>query len=223
MAGDAEYTIDELARVAETTVRSVRVYHERGLLPSPEVRGRIGYYGADHLHRLQTISRLLSRGMQLNGIRELLDAWDRGDGLATVLGVPEPEPPVPVEVANAPTPAAEPVVPAPASFPATSRPIDWSTTPRCADLAARLVDTGLAAEDARRLLERLRADCDRIADEYSSPLFWSLARQAYERSDRAPEAEARLETDLAIARLIVTRAAAELIDQAFGRYAEPTA
>ncbi|WP_254206318.1 MerR family transcriptional regulator, partial [Nocardia alni] len=87
MAVQVEYTIDELARVADTTVRSVRVYHERGLLPSPEVRGRIGYYGAGHLHRLQTIGRLLSRGMKLNGIRELLDAWDRGEGLADVLGV----------------------------------------------------------------------------------------------------------------------------------------
>lgn len=92
MAAETEFTIDELARAADITVRSVRVYHERGLLPSPDVRGRVGYYRGDHLDRLQTISRLLGRGMKLAGIRELLDAWDRGDGLADVLGVGPEEP-----------------------------------------------------------------------------------------------------------------------------------
>src|SRR5262245_1725663 len=87
MSAATEYTIDELAHTADTTVRSVRVYHERGLLPPPEVRGRIGYYSQEHLSRLRMISRLLSRGVKLNGIRELLAAWDRGEGLADVLGV----------------------------------------------------------------------------------------------------------------------------------------
>ena len=40
MGGDVMYTIDELAREAGTTVRSLRVYAERGILPPPEVKGR---------------------------------------------------------------------------------------------------------------------------------------------------------------------------------------
>ncbi|MGY2062272.1 MerR family transcriptional regulator, partial [Nocardia gipuzkoensis] len=40
MSAGAEFTIDELAREAGTTVRSVRVYHERGVLPPPQVKGR---------------------------------------------------------------------------------------------------------------------------------------------------------------------------------------
>ncbi|MGK8508955.1 MerR family transcriptional regulator [Nocardia asiatica] len=81
MTAGVEYTIDELAREAGTTVRSLRVYHERGVLPPPQVKGRTGFYGADHLNRVRTISRLLDRGIKLNGIKELLNAWDRGDDL----------------------------------------------------------------------------------------------------------------------------------------------
>src|SRR6266568_3289632 len=92
MAAGVEYTIDELARAAGTTVRSLRVYHERGVLPPPEVRGRTGFYGPDHLNRVHTIGRLLDRGIKLNGIRELLEAWDRGDDLGDILGVAEAGP-----------------------------------------------------------------------------------------------------------------------------------
>ncbi|WP_040834058.1 MerR family transcriptional regulator [Nocardia brevicatena] len=248
MSGESEYTIDELARAAETTVRSVRVYHERGLLPSPEVRGRIGYYGSDHLNRLQTISRLLGRGMKLNGIRELLAAWDRGDGLAEVLGVTDTpadgsaEQPAANGTAKgsaetAAPPKSEPAPPK--SDPRAELPdyVQQALTsdgdpfdvyrianPRCCDLATRLTDAGLPPQETFHLVERLRSDCDRIAGRYANELFYVLAGQNYERSERSPKDRTKLETELAIARLIATRAASELIDQAFGRYAElPTA
>ncbi|MBO0855078.1 MAG: MerR family transcriptional regulator [Nocardia sp.] len=223
----SEYTIDELARAAETTVRSVRVYHERGLLPSPEVRGRIGYYRPNHLERLQTISRLLSRGMKLNGIRELLDAWDRGDGLADVLGVSEPPPTVNEPVAAQPDPAADdPLADLPdyvkQALAASSDPLEAYrvANPRCGDLAARLIEAGVPDATAFGIVERLRADCDTIADRYAGELFYCLAGRSYEKSERTAKDLARLESDLAIARLIVTRAAGELIDQAFARNAE---
>ncbi|MGI5220943.1 MerR family transcriptional regulator [Nocardia sp. CA-290969] len=229
MPAESEYTIDELARAAETTVRSVRVYHERGLLPSPEVRGRIGYYGSDHLNRLQTISRLLGRGMKLNGIRELLAAWDRGDGLADVLGVTDnsAEPPGrPAPAGPPPSEADEPVHELPEyvqqALAASDDPFDVYrvTNPRCSDLATRLTDAGLPAAATFHLVERMRAECDRIADRYAAEIFYVLAGQSYEQSERNPKDRTKLETDLAIARLIVTRAASELIDQAFGRRAE---
>ncbi|WP_330232534.1 MerR family transcriptional regulator [Nocardia sp. NBC_00508] len=226
MAADSEFTIDELARAAETTVRSVRVYHERGLLPSPEVRGRIGYYGSDHLNRLQTISRLLGRGMKLNGIRELLEAWDRGDGLADVLGVKnaaaeagELEPEVDTEPDDS---YAELPEYAKQALAASDDPLEAYrvTNPRCCDLATRLTDTGLPVRDTFQLVERLRADCDRIADRFATELFYRLAGQTYEESARTPRDRTKLETDLAIARLIVTRATSELIDQAFAKHSE---
>lgn len=224
MAGESEYTIDELARAADTTVRSVRVYHERGLLPSPDVRGRIGYYKSDHLNRLQTISRLLGRGMKLNGIRELLAAWDRGDDLADVLGVsPDegdpPTAPLPVTPADAEAPEAELPDYVRRALAASEDPLDVYrvANPRCGDLATRLADAGLPAQAVFQLVERMRADCDRIAERYAAQLFYVLAGQNYEKSERTAKDRSKLETDLAIARLIATRAASELIDQSFGR------
>ncbi|MQY28205.1 MerR family transcriptional regulator [Nocardia aurantia] len=217
----AEYTIDELARAADTTVRSVRVYHERGLLPSPDVRGRIGYYSPDHLERLHTISRLLSRGMKLNGIRELLEAWDRGDGLADVLGVTDQPP-----TATPPDHPAQSTPELPGylqeALAGSADPLDAYrlNNPRCGDLATRLVDSGVPMVAAFELVERLRADCERIADDHATELFYHLAGHAYERSERTARDRTKLETDLAITRLIVTRAVEELVGQAFERRAE---
>jgi DNA-binding transcriptional MerR regulator len=84
-----EYRIDELARAGKTTVRNVRAYQERGLLPPPRRQGRVGLYSAAHLARLRTIGALLERGYSLANIGELLGAWEQGTELGDVLGVEE--------------------------------------------------------------------------------------------------------------------------------------
>jgi DNA-binding transcriptional MerR regulator len=84
---DTELDVDELARRAGTTVRNVRLYQERGLLPKPERRGRRAVYSADHLTRLQLVLRLMSRGYSLAAIKDLTDAWDRDHDLGHVLGL----------------------------------------------------------------------------------------------------------------------------------------
>ena len=88
-AGDRrrEYTVDELARTAGTTVRNVRAYQDRGLLPAPEIRGRTGYYNQSHLARLRIIAGMLGRGYTLNSIGELLEAWQEGRDLTELLGL----------------------------------------------------------------------------------------------------------------------------------------
>lgn len=83
----AEFTIDELARAARTTVRNVRAYQDRGLIPPPERRGRAGIYNESHLSRLRIIGQLLARGYTLASIAELLAAWERGQDLAAVIGL----------------------------------------------------------------------------------------------------------------------------------------
>jgi DNA-binding transcriptional MerR regulator len=65
-------TIDELARETGLTVRNVRSHHARGLLPPPEVRGRTGYYGPEHVRRLRLIQELQQEGLKLDGIKRLL-------------------------------------------------------------------------------------------------------------------------------------------------------
>ena len=82
-----EFTIDELAREAGSTVRNVRAYQDRLLLPPPEKRGRTGIYTDVHLARLKIIGALLERGYTLNNIRDLLDAWEQGRELNDILGL----------------------------------------------------------------------------------------------------------------------------------------
>jgi DNA-binding transcriptional MerR regulator len=80
-------TIDELARQLLIPVRTIREYHTMRLLPPPVRRGRVGIYGPAHVKRLELIARLQRRGYSLAGIRDLLEAWDAGSDLTSLLGV----------------------------------------------------------------------------------------------------------------------------------------
>ncbi|WP_150251558.1 MerR family transcriptional regulator [Nocardiopsis deserti] len=68
-------TIGELASYAGVTVRAVRHYHAKGLLPEPE-RDHSGYrrYGADAVVELIRIRTLAEAGVPLARVRELLRA-----------------------------------------------------------------------------------------------------------------------------------------------------
>ncbi|WP_338698309.1 MerR family transcriptional regulator [Streptomyces sp. Q6] len=83
----AEYRIEDLAHHSGATVRTIRAYQDRGLLPRPERRGRANVYTDTHLSRLRQIADLLDRGYTLASIKELLEAWDAGRGLGGVLGL----------------------------------------------------------------------------------------------------------------------------------------
>jgi DNA-binding transcriptional MerR regulator len=85
-------TIDDLARQVKLPVRTIREYHTMRLLPPPERRGRVGFYGGRHVQRLQLIARLQRRGYSLAGIRDLLGAWESGTDLVTLLGVDQDQP-----------------------------------------------------------------------------------------------------------------------------------
>ena len=61
------------------TVRNIRNHHSRGLLPAPDVRARVGFYGADHVARLRLILDLQADGFNLAAIERLLSG---SDGLA---------------------------------------------------------------------------------------------------------------------------------------------
>ncbi|MFI9103898.1 MerR family transcriptional regulator [Streptomyces fildesensis] len=81
------YRIEDLAHFSGATVRTIRGYQDRGLLPKPERRGRANVYDDTHLARLRQIADLLERGYTLASIKELLEAWDAGTGLGGVLGL----------------------------------------------------------------------------------------------------------------------------------------
>jgi DNA-binding transcriptional MerR regulator len=70
---EASMTIDELAHRTGMTVRNIRAHQSRGLVPPPEVRGRTGYYGDEHLDRIELIKELQADGFNLEAIRRLLE------------------------------------------------------------------------------------------------------------------------------------------------------
>ena len=82
-----EYRVDDLAQAGGTTVRNVRAYQDRGLLPPPERRGRTGFYTDSHLARLRLIGELLNRGYTIANIGELLEVWHGGRDLGQLLGL----------------------------------------------------------------------------------------------------------------------------------------
>lgn len=82
-----DMTVDEIAQHAQIPVSTVRLYQNKGLLPPPERRGRVGYYGAGHQDRLRVIAHLQNRGFSLAAIKEALDSWNAGRSLDHLLGV----------------------------------------------------------------------------------------------------------------------------------------
>ncbi|GHF83531.1 MerR family transcriptional regulator [Streptomyces thermodiastaticus] len=72
-AAEPAYTVDELAARAGVTVRTVRFYSSRGLLPPPVLGPRrVGRYGEQHLARLDLIGQMRRQGMTLAAIERHL-------------------------------------------------------------------------------------------------------------------------------------------------------
>ena len=69
MAAD-ELTVDQLAARVGMTVRNVRAYAARGLLPPPRLVGRTGYYGPAHVARLLLVRDLLAQGYTLAAVEK---------------------------------------------------------------------------------------------------------------------------------------------------------
>lgn len=68
----ARYKLEELARAAGITPRTVRYYVQRGLLPPPTFRGPETAYEAEHLHRLRVVQLLQERHWPLDAIASYL-------------------------------------------------------------------------------------------------------------------------------------------------------
>src|SRR4051794_26527333 len=69
---EANLTVEQLAYETGMSVRNIRNHQSRGLLPPPEVRSRIGYYGAEHVARLRLIQEMQAEGFKLSAISRLI-------------------------------------------------------------------------------------------------------------------------------------------------------
>lgn len=75
----ATFTVDELAAHAGVTVRTIRFYSTKGLLPPPVIGPRrVGHYGQEHLSRLALIEELQHQGMTLAAIERYLEQLPPG-------------------------------------------------------------------------------------------------------------------------------------------------
>ncbi|SCG70478.1 MerR family transcriptional regulator [Micromonospora inositola] len=74
MDGDALYSIGELARRTGLTVKAIRFYSDRGIVP-PTGRSPAGYrrYGIEAVARLDLVRTLRDLGLDLTTIRKVLD------------------------------------------------------------------------------------------------------------------------------------------------------
>lgn len=72
MDAQEELTVDQLAAKVGMTVRNVRAYAGRGLIPPPRLVGRTGYYDADHVARLTLVRELLGKGYTLAAVERMM-------------------------------------------------------------------------------------------------------------------------------------------------------
>jgi Ca-activated chloride channel family protein len=144
------YKLDELARKAGASVRTVRYYVQRGLIPAPEFRGKDTAYTCEHLVRLKAIRRLQERFLPLDAIQaelagKLLDeiariAEEGPNAQAHALSpIPQPEPPTQLHPYRRP------------AYTLGSRWVKWELAP---GLELALADG--ASDDVRELTEELQ-------------------------------------------------------------------
>ena len=63
-------TLDELTTRVGMSVRNIRFYTTKGLVPPPLRRGRSGYYTPDHVARLELVQELQAHGFTLSAIEK---------------------------------------------------------------------------------------------------------------------------------------------------------
>src|SRR3546814_3082662 len=63
-------TLEELTNRVGMSVRNVRFYTTKGLVPPPIRRGRSGYYSSDHVARLELVQELQAHGFTLSAIEK---------------------------------------------------------------------------------------------------------------------------------------------------------
>jgi DNA-binding transcriptional MerR regulator len=196
----AAMTIDELARESGVTSRNIRAYQTRGLLPSPRMEGRVGYYDDAHLARLKYIAGLQERGFSLAAIQALLDAWDEGRGLNEVLGFEEAltapwsdETPERVSVEwlleRFPEAVDDLGLVQRAVTLGLLREVDGgfeAPSPRLVKIGAELVAAGVPLAAVLDEYERLVADADRIAERFVA-LFESNVWERFVEAGMPPE------------------------------------
>ncbi len=67
------YRVEQVAAACDVSVDTVRYYQSRGLLPPPERKGRVAWYGTEHIERIRQVRSLQRKGLTLTAIRRVVE------------------------------------------------------------------------------------------------------------------------------------------------------
>ena len=234
----ADLTIDELARRTGMTVRNIRAHQSRGLLPPPEVRGRTGYYGAEHTARIELIRELQGEGFNLESIKRLLEgtAGASTDVLRFTRALREPfedEDPVIVDARELTERfhSADPRLLAKAERLGVLRPLGdgryEEMSPRLARAGEELAALGVDAEFALETVARVRRHADGVARAFVR-LFLEQVWKPFDEAGRPEERWAEVHDALERLRPLASEsllgvfqlAMGDAVDKAFGEILE---
>ncbi|SFS64265.1 MerR family transcriptional regulator [Saccharopolyspora flava] len=195
-----DYRIDDLARAAGTTVRNVRVYQDRDLLPPPRKEGRTAIYSDAHLTRLKLIISMLERGYAFAQIKEMLGAWESGRSLGDVLGLEEAvadrtwakEQPRTVTLGELRKRFGTQITPS-----AIKRVIDLgilerrgrgfvTTSPLLYDAAVEMVDLGIPLSETLTIAEELLRKVDSLGDDLADLVRQHVVTRASSAEEATP-------------------------------------
>lgn len=204
---DPGLTIDELARRTGMTVRNLRAHQSRGLLPAPDVRGRTGYYGDEHVARVELIRELQAEGFNLEAIRRLLEsAGGKGDEvLRFTRALREPFEDEAPEIVTAQelaqqSASSSPELLAKAEKLGLLRALGdgryEQRSPRLARAGAELAALGVSAEESFELAKAIRRHADAIAERFARMFIenvWEPFDAAGRPQERWPEVREALE------------------------------
>lgn len=234
-------TIDALAQRTGMTVRNIRAYQSRGLLPPPEVRGRTGFYGAEHQARIEVIREFQAEGFNLEAIKRLLEAGgSSADVLRFTRAVHEPFADEEPHIVSGNDLAAAGGVEANPELLRRALKLGLVTevgpdryelpSPRLVAAGAELADLGVPPEATIEVVSKLRRHADGVARTFVD-LFIDQVWKPFDAAGRPPErwpeivdAIERLrplagEALIAVFKLAMT----EAVDKAFGREIERAA
>ena len=231
---DELITIDELAHRTGMTVRNIRAHQSRGLLPPPTLRGRTGYYGPEHVSRIELIRELQAEGFNLEGIRRLLDGAGREGHevlrFTRALREAFDEPSREITLAELAERfgGGDPALLARAEKLGLIRPLGegWyeEVSPSLGRAGAELAELGVSIDAALGVISRLRKQADGAARAFIDLFLdevWKPFDAAGRPPERWPEVREALErlrplaadAVLAVFRMVMT----ERVDEAFGR------
>jgi DNA-binding transcriptional MerR regulator len=73
MAASGELTVEQLSARTGISVRNLRFYTTKGLVPPPTKRGRTAVYNGEHVARFELLQELQGHGLSLSAIERFFD------------------------------------------------------------------------------------------------------------------------------------------------------